>query len=307
MAAVGVAGPWLGYRALRPPSGEELNRRAWEATFRERGLPVPPGGPRDGYWGARLPPWARDPELGWFEAEAHLPGLVEQDAQGVQRVEAPGARRHVLILGASVAWGAYASTLEATYFARLVRRLDARGCPVRVSVLAAGAWTSENELKALRRRGLALAPDVVLFLNGLNEFTQGQGSEDERVGSYLARMREARDTLRARGGGVVFVLQPFLLQKRNPSRLERRILELTIDRSTPGALLRNGYPRLRAGLAELAREGGAHFIDCSDVFAAEPATTFTDIWHFSDPGHRLLAERLAAGLLPILSAAESGR
>jgi len=139
--AAGVTGLWLAHRRLVQPSGEKLNRLAWEATFRERGLPVPPGGPRDGFWGARMPPWTPDPELGWREAEAHLPGLVEEDASGVQRLERPDARRHLLILGGSVAWGAYASSLETTYFARLARWLAQRQCPVRITVLAAGAWT----------------------------------------------------------------------------------------------------------------------------------------------------------------------
>lgn len=42
--ALAGLGLWRGYLAFRPLSGEELNRAAWEATFRERGLPVPPHG-----------------------------------------------------------------------------------------------------------------------------------------------------------------------------------------------------------------------------------------------------------------------
>src|SRR5687767_10855952 len=43
------------YLRLHRPSGQEVNRLAWEASFLERALPVPEGGPRDGYWGSRMP------------------------------------------------------------------------------------------------------------------------------------------------------------------------------------------------------------------------------------------------------------
>jgi lysophospholipase L1-like esterase len=203
-----------------------------------------------------------------------------------------------------VAWGAYASSLETTYFARLQRWLAAHGSPVRITVLAAGAWTSEHELKALRLRGLALHPDVMLFLDGLNDFTLGNASEDERVAAYLGRIREARDLARAHGMAVVFALQPTLLQKTR-SRIEDRVLELSLD-AVAEARVRNGYTRIRAGLRELARGEGTTFIDCSDVFASEKATTFTDLWHFADPGHALLADRLGPGLLEVLSRDDRG-
>jgi len=31
-------------------------------------------------------------------------------------------------------------------------------------------------------------PDLVLFLNGLNDLTQGKGTQDERVSRYLDHM-----------------------------------------------------------------------------------------------------------------------
>jgi lysophospholipase L1-like esterase len=298
ITAAAAAGLWLAKRRLVKPSGEALNRMAWEANFTERGLPVPPGGPRDGYWGARMPGQVKDPEIGWHEAEAHLPGLVEEDASGLQRLETPDARAHLLILGGSVAWGAYASSIETTYFGRLARALARGGHPVNITVLAAGAWTSEHELKALRSRGLDLSPDVVLIFDGLNDLTLGNTSEDERVTAYLTRMREARDLVRARGARLVFALQPMMLSKRR-SAIEERVLELSLD-AAGQARVRNGYARMRAGLRELAQFDGMSFIDCSDVFDAERATTFTDLWHFPDPGHVLLAERLAPRLLEVL-------
>jgi lysophospholipase L1-like esterase len=300
-----AAGLWFAKRRLIKPSGEALNRMAWEACFSERGLPVPPGGPRDGYWGARMPPQAKDPELGWREAEAHIPGVVEEDAAGLQRLGSPDARPHLLILGGSVAWGAYASTIEGTYFAQLAHRLAARGSPVRITVLGAGAWTSDHELKALRLRGLALDPDVVLILDGLNDLTLGKASEDERVTAYLSRMRQARDLAVTRGARIVFALQPMLLEKHR-SAIEERVLALSLDNAGQ-ARVRNGYARMRAGLRELAQADHASFIDCADVFDAERATTFTDLWHFPDPGHALLAERLAPAIMEALQSGPPNR
>jgi len=298
ISAAGVWGLWLAKRRFILPAGEALNRMAWEANFSERDLPIPPGGPRDGFWGARMPPQVKDPEVGWLEAEAHLPGLVEEDAAGLQRWGPADAPRHVLILGGSVAWGAYASSGEAAYFAQMGRLLAAQGSPVRITVLAAGAWTSVNELAALRERGLALHPDAVMFLDGLNDLTLGKGSADALAGAYLQRMREARDLLRPEGIPIVFVLQPWLLDKGR-SRIEDRVLKLSLDEDGQ-ARVRDGYAQMRAGLLELAQGGGATFIDGSNVFAGERATTFTDLWHFADPGHALLADRLVLALKPVL-------
>jgi hypothetical protein len=116
VCAVGLFLFWR-HRVADLPSGKKLNRAAWEASFTERGLAVPAGGPRDGYWGSRMPSWTRDSEIGWHESEVHLRGLVEQDGSGVQRYGTAGARWRVLILGGSVAWGAYASSIDDTYFA----------------------------------------------------------------------------------------------------------------------------------------------------------------------------------------------
>jgi lysophospholipase L1-like esterase len=300
--AAGLAAAYL--RFFRPlPSGVELNQLAWEASFLERGLPVPPSGPREGYWGSGMAPWVEDPELEWREAEAHIPGQVESDANGEQALALPGARQHLLVIGGSVAWGSYASSIDTTWFAALARTLAARGRPLRVTVLAAGAWWSRQELAALRRR-VGLQPDLVLFLGGLNDLAMREVPEDQRVNDYLDNLRAARDLCRARGTAIAVALQPFLLQKPARSRIEERVIELSLDEVTPAPLLRRGYVRLRTGLTELAREPGTFFVDCSGAFDEEKVTTFTDLWHFADPGHRLLAECLARRLEPALASRE---
>jgi hypothetical protein len=120
---------------------------------------------------------------------------------------------------------------------------------------------------------------------------------------YQERMRDALVLVRASGAAVVIALQPSLL-KKSRSRIEDRLLELSLDAAAQ-ARVRQGYARIRAGLRELARAEGTTFADCSNVFGSEPATTFTDLWHFADPGHALLADHLAPMLLEVFRLQES--
>lgn len=307
LPALCAVGGWLFWqsRHIDVTGGRKLNRAAWESSFEERGLPVPAGGPRDGYWGGRMPGWVRNPDVGWHEAEVHMPGLVEQDANGMQQLRVDGAQAHVLILGGSVAWGAYASSLAETYFAHVARHLREAGVPADLTVLAAGAWTSENELKAVRRHGAALRPDVVVFLDGLNDLTQGPDvGEDARVLRYLNHLHEARDIAQTQGARVMISLQPTLTGKRRKSPIEKRIVELMADKM---AIVPTAYARMRVWLRGLEDERGTRFVDCSDALSRDAATTFTDMWHFADPGHRLLGRCLAEGLVPMLREIQARR
>lgn len=294
---------WSGYHEYGPlPSGESLNRLAWESAFRERGVSLPAAGPREGYWGHAKPKPTADPELEWREAEFSLPARVEVDARGFQSVGEPSAPRHILILGGSVAWGAYASSIAKTYFALVADELTRAHMPVRITVLAAGGWESKNELAALRTRGLLQHPDVIVFLDGLNDLTCSKRVPVEhRVRRYLRNMTSAVQLATEQHVPVVFCLQPFLLQKRSLTRIEKRIVALSFAEAFPEPFVRSAYPLMRAGLSQLALSGDASFIDCSGALDGESATTFTDIWHFPDPGHALLADCLARGLAPIVA------
>ena len=295
------------------PSGEELNRLAWESSFQEREHKIPPGGPRDGYWGARMPKPVEDPDTGWREAEAHLAGLAEVDAQGIQWAgsDAPRARR-IAILGASVAWGSYASSIDTVYFDRLARALTPQVGPVRIAVVAAGAWDSENERRAFESRVLPLDPEVVIVINGMNDLTGSAARRRRRVGwpevpreravaRYLENMAAVRDLAWARHVVVVFALQPFILQKKHKTALEERVLELTFTEGLTERALARGHAELRGGVERLCRDGRARCADTSGAFDAETATTFTDAWHFADPGHELLANALLSPVAQLLA------
>jgi lysophospholipase L1-like esterase len=303
------------YRWRTQPGGEELNRLAWEASFQERGLVPPAGGPRDGYWGKRMPKPVPDDVLGWREAEAHIPGLVESDVNGSQwaGADAGSEKWRVAIVGASVAWGSYASDIRHTYFVQLADRLSMSVGPVRIEVTAAGAWDSENELKALGRHVLPRKPDVVVVLDGLNDLTGSANrrrrqcgwppvERDVRVSRYLENMARIRAAVLAEGAVVVFAPQPFLPGKKHQTRLERRVLALTLDKELTESYLREEQGEQRRGLEALARGRGTFVLDTSGIFDAERATTFTDVFHFADPAHALLADALVRGLEPLLRA-----
>lgn len=304
-----------------------LNQEAWEAGFIEFGLPLPVDGPRDGYWGSRIGVHVEDPDLGWVLPEIDIPNLLALDALGMQHVPArtSGAPR-LLIMGASVAFGGGASSIGDTYFQQLADRLADASSSVDVTVYAVGAWKSAQELRALELHGLDQDPDIVMFLSGLNDMTNGSNADvlygtqtdtidgsgwhalyhehdyEERVRVYLSNMRTALGEIRARGASVVFVLQPALFEKQNMSVLEATIEERFLRFFGARAVLTSGYQGLRRGLASLAEADGVYFVDCSRVYGDEPLTVFTDIWHFSDVGHHRLAEALAPQLQPIIRA-----
>lgn len=294
-----IGGPLL-VAPIKKLKGKGLNSRAWRASYAERHLPVPPG-PREGWWGVTLGV-ARDNQLGYVLPERHVPGYFEIDRFGMQTVTgAPNPRKHLLIVGASVAAGAYASNLGRTYFSQLAYRLSAAACPVKVTVLATGAWTSTNELQAFRLRGVPLKPDYVIFLDGLNDLIlNSDRPEEERVRQYLENMREARDIALAHHIKVVFAPQPFLPEKKTKSGLEELILAESYPRVDRLIKAEND---LRRGLRSLTKPDEVYVADCSGAFDRRKKTVFADIWHFSDIGHAILAKRLARDLTPIIAPA----
>jgi len=308
------------YRGWPDPTslGKDLNRSAWESSFTERGLPVPASGPRDGYWGARIGPKVADPRLGWHEPAVSIPGLMDIDARGWQRyVSAAESKSGVVIFGGSVAFGTYASSISTTYFHVLGTELERRSTPADVTVVAGGAWKAIQEIRALAVYGDELKPDVIVFLNGLNDLTNGassrtlfgqrvatlDGSEwtpeyhahdyDQRVADYLMIMGRAAELGAKLGSEMLIVLQPSLAERAGRTRIEELLLAGSLKHHDSGDALTRSYEAMRRSLRERAASGGFHFLDCSHIFDQERATTFTDLWHFSDIGHAILGRTMA--------------
>ncbi len=301
-----------------------INEKAWQASYAERGLPIPPGGPREGYWAARLNEKIYDPVLVWRHAEQDIPSLVSIDANGFQYARAKGGEPlKLMILGGSVAFGAYASDEAHTYYARLRDMLAERGVPVDITVVAAGAWKSGQEVSALETYFERINPDAVLFFSGLNDLTLGatayakygqqvrtsEGSEwsvhyhehdyDARVRLFFENLEKIKAFSVDKDTQILFSLQPALFEKRKQSDVENEINDLYNKHLGPNDALRESYMAMGKGLAESFN--GSGFLDLSRIFDGESATTFADMWHFSDPGHEIVAEAMADFLEPILA------
>jgi len=204
---------------------------------------------------------------------------------------------HLIIFGGSVAFGAYASDLQKTYFSVMVRELKKRGIPIYVTIMAVGGWWSTHEVAAWATEGVGLNPHAVMFLDGLNDLTNPKEQPMvSRSKMYISNMGIAEMLAKRNSAKVIYALQPFLPSKKIKTGIEKRILELSGDEK----LLVEHHGIIAEWLKN--RHGDDIFlIDCSDIFTEEKETTFADIWHFSDPAHEMLGKHLAEHLYPILS------
>ena len=292
------------------PVGLELNRRSWGATYQERLLPIPPRGPRECYWGRRIAPKNYDNcnHLRYCETRRHVAGLIDIDAAGIQHVGPHrGADVNILIIGGSVAFGAYASAIEKTYFVLLHEMLLRESVDADIYVLAAGGWLTGDEVAAFAERGLGLHPDVVIFLNGLNDLLVSEdavASYDHRQRShyYLRNMRTAGALAAANGIKAVYMLQPSLRDKKKKSPLEEQIMKATF-----GGEPHPDFGLIRAELRKLASTDKLYYFDLSHIMDDETVTTFADAFHFSDPGHEMLAVAMTRALLPIYARNPDGK
>ncbi len=290
-------------------AGIELNRAAWEATYTERGQPAPPVGPREGYWAERIRP-QKYPcgDLDACERTQSIPLLVTIDGRGFQHVGAGlEAFPRLLFVGGSVAFGAYSSTIETSYFSVLLRQLTAEFPGLGISILARNGSVGREDFESYALRGAEVRPDMVVFLNGLNDLMNRPGkSPSEGLRKYRRSLRLAAQLGRLQGLPMVFAIQPFLGGKVHKTEIERRLLELTSDDYENQ--INPWYRRLAFEARQLAkREGAVAFLDYSDLLAQEEKTTFADQWHFSDFGHTILAGALARDLAPLLRQAVQTR
>jgi len=327
LVAVACLAAFGWYRRRQDPIelGKALNQRAWESSFEERGLPVPASGPRDGYWGSRLGPKVADPSVGWHEGSILVPDLLDVDARGFQHYVSPAERKsRVVVFGGSVAFGGYASAISATYFHVLGTELERLSTPADITIVAGGAWKAIQEADALYAYGAQLEPDLIVFLDGLNDLTNGatsrtlfgqrtatsDGSEwtpqyhahdyEQRVADYLTIIGRAAELSARRGGKMLVVLQPSLAERTHRTRIEETLLRGSLVPHASAEALTRSYQTMREGLRARAASGTFRFLDCSRIFDQERATTFSDLWHFSDIGHEILGKTMAREIATML-------
>ena len=313
-------GIWTSFKTIDDPiaRGKDLNQRAWDITYTERGLAIPETGPRDGYWGERIDRKAPHPVVSWTEPNVELDDILQIDNNGMQFFHpASKPTAEVLFVGGSVAFGTYASGHDETYFCQLGKALERAGLNTRISVFAAGAWKSVQDLKAVEFYTQEFSkPDVVVFLNGLNDLTNGSNAKalfgqktqpkdgsawnylyhehdyQARVDLYLENMRRAAEFSAKNKQQMLVVLQPALFEKTKLTATEQELLEGSLLPHESASALLKSYADIRQGLLELAQQPHVAYVDASRLFNDETATTFTDIWHFSDVGHEMLAQSM---------------
>ena len=300
--------------------GKELNQLAWEASFRERGLSVPRSGPRDDWHSLRLIPKKAHPTLEWTEDQRFIPGFLDVDSSGLQHWRSTAApKRRVLIVGASVAFGIYASRIDATYFAVAGRDLEQHGLPVTIDVFAAGAWKAMHELEAIKQYLSTVVPDLVVVIDGVNDLCLGATPDhtfysptnaqyqtpdrpfaddyEVRKRKYLSNLQAMIDFCEAMGSKILLTLQPGIFESQKSSSLERKILEATFAANIPPATIvetyRSCFAEYRTSIGAMAKRPSVFFFDASREFAAENTTTFSDFWHFADPGQEIFGKALA--------------
>ncbi|MCO4769539.1 MAG: SGNH/GDSL hydrolase family protein [Deltaproteobacteria bacterium] len=316
LLALGLIGAGVAWYLARPSAeerGRSLNREAWEASYRERAHTVPPQGPREGYWGARMAPKSKDPVLGWRDSAADVPGLLVIRENGTQELPCDGCET-LLVSGGSVGFGAYASTIAKTWFGRLQAHQAEANEPVRVVVFAAGAWKSDQERYAIARALPHESPARVLMLTGLNDLTNGYRADlgyfdtvdsegepvpaghsqdwDARVAFFVENVQATAELASQSGAEFSVVLQPALFEKSPLSAIEQDLLELSVAPFGGAAGIKTAYQRM----ADALTAAGLSPIDCRRPFDGEAATTFADVWHFGDRGHELLAGCVHRGL-----------
>ena len=278
--------------------GGDLRMAAWEASFTERLLTVPKSGPRDGVNGERITKRACGSSSNCTK-EIEIQGIVEVDENGFQYIgNKLDPSPSILIIGGSVAWGAGASDINNTYFSKLQKKLKEEYPDIGITVLATYGSTSHTDLNSFVAKGLDINPDIVIFLNGLNDITTKRNPSVQDVGNFYINMENARIISNRNRIVPIFIRQPFPGGKVNKTDFENRILEL----SNPdyAANITNLYEYVGEGLNKLSISENSYYIDAAGCFDDEKETTFSDQWHFSDPAQKLLTECIYDDLLLIL-------
>jgi len=173
-----------------------------------------------------------------------------------------------------------------------------------------------------------MRPDLVIFLDGLNDLTNGatsatvydrktktsDGSKvivtpvgshthdyEVRIRDYLKNMEEATEFVVEHNKKILIILQPMLFERNHRTRTENMLVKSYVAYLGPESSFKKSYAQIKQGLQSIVEtEDNAFFLDCSDIFADETATSFCDIWHFADSGHIILADGISKKLLRLL-------
>lgn len=201
----------IGWELSPPLEGQHLVEVARRATYRERGLRMPPD---------RIAP------------DSHVHRLHPWHSHGT-------AGPNVLVIGASVAAGASASDQDHTWWALLADRLPARV----LNVASDGAMTGDEigQLRTALEDGPQFA--AIVALHGANDFWTDYPTPAEKTRANVEAVQALADRSGAR---LVLCWQPTLADKRPWSSIEMRLMRywprveeyqrFTADAWTPGTV-----------------------------------------------------------------------
>ena len=99
---------------------------------------------------------------------------------------------------------------------------------------------------------------------------------------------------------MLVVFQPSLVERANRTKIEEALLKGSLIPHASAEVFNESYASIRTGLIRRSQKQGFHYLDCSKSFNGEQETTFADLWHFSDFGHKILADAMAEKISAIL-------
>lgn len=141
--------------------------------------------------------------------------------------------------------------------------------------------------------------DVERSLNALREvFPRNALKMHERSGLIA----------RAEGARVLFMLQPLLIlerERRGMTEVEKRLFDFNVASWPEGyeEFSRQAVPFIVEQEKAMAARVGARFLDLSQPYDGAEEQVYTDYAHLTPRGNRILAERIAADLMPEIRAA----
>lgn len=326
---------------------------------------------------------------------------IEHNSVGFRRssevsIEKPSGTYRIFLMGASTAYGlgglwphiqtefAVVKNSE-TIDAYLEEILSASVPSMKVEVINAAitsTWT-HHHLIYLNQTILRYDPDMILFLDGLNDFFFFEPGHDQ-FGSYsynlpsrvimgeptiyslaygnawwlfqksaaahvasrslrgIAQMLSENDSrepldvevalaglratfprnalkmqersgliLEREGVKTVFMLQPLLIleRQRDLPDIERDLFEFNVDSYLPNyeEFAYRAVDYLRRAEQEMAASVDASFLDLTGAFDGVEGQMFTDYAHLTPTANRILAERIAQRVLPLIGESPSGQ
>ncbi len=222
----------------------------------------------------------------------------------------PARAKRIVVIGDSVAWG-WGVEMAQVFPQRLEERLRQQSAPRQpppiVYNLAVDGYTTEQEIRLLETRGLALDPDLIIVSYVMNDpVDSGGGLARYYVGPRFElvgvlrkvlwnlthkRPKEFHQYVHARHKKRVDAQFARLGQITNENDVPILIAVIPVfDFDADGA-----YPwqDLHQRIGALSESNGLWFLDLYQVFANHPVEDVAlDEWHPTAKGHEMIAEAL---------------